>query len=83
MIRNGTAVRLPTLALRSLNELVYEDVMQSWSIVDWLWRTRKLKDFIAASKEKRQIEPTCEAALGKSAGAADHAWQAWALGDAR
>ena len=78
MIRDGKNVDLGVLSRRGLNELSFDDVMQCWSIVDWLAKTGKLPTFLVASKEKKDLDPTCTAALGMSLAGTEQAWLAWA-----
>ena len=78
MIRDGKQVDLGVLGRRSLNELSFDDVVQSWSVVTWLAKTGKLPAFLLASKEKKNLDETCSAALDMPLAAAEAAWTAWA-----
>ncbi len=78
MIREKRNTDLGVLARRALNEISYDDVIQSWSFTDWLAQTGKLPAFLAASKEKRDLDATCREALGMPAAGAEQAWIEWA-----
>jgi hypothetical protein len=69
---------LVVLARLSLNELVLDDVVQSWSVVDWLHRSGRLPAFVLASKEHRELPATCRAALGWEPSETDARWRAHA-----
>lgn len=73
---------LGVLAKLSLNELVLDDVIQSWSVVDWLHRDRKLPAFVTAYKDRREFAATCEAVLGAPPAGVDERWKA-SVGEAR
>jgi hypothetical protein len=69
----------PALAKLSLNEIVLVDVQQSWSLVDWLHQTAKLKDFVSEYKATRDLDAACRKVLGVPASAAHEQWRAWVL----
>lgn len=73
---------LAALAKLSLNELTLEDVIQSWSVVDWIVRERKLVAFTTAYKDDRDFAKACEAALGGPPASVEARWGAW-LRDAK
>ncbi len=79
MVERGTVKDLPVLAKLSLNELVYEDVQQSWSVVDWLSRTGRLRAFATAYKERRDLDAASKDVLGVAASSAHEAWRLWVL----
>jgi hypothetical protein len=65
------------LAKLSLNEIVLEDVQQSWSVVDWLDRHDKLVKFVLAYKEHRTIEGAFRHALDLDPVLAHQQWREW------
>jgi hypothetical protein len=70
---------LPALGKMSLNEIVFVDVQQSWSVVDWLWRTGKLRDFAETYKETRDLNAACVKRLDAPASGAHEAWRQWVM----
>ena len=70
---------LAVLARLSLNELVLEDVIQSWSVVDWIFRERKLATLVAHYKDQRDFAKTCELALGAPPAGVEERWKSWLL----
>jgi len=70
---------LASLGKMSLNEIVLVDVQQAWSVVDWLWRTGKLKDFVEAYKETRDLNAACTKVLEAPASGAHEAWRQWVM----
>jgi len=70
---------LVALGKMSLNEIVLVDVQQSWSVVDWLFRTGKLKDFVAAYKESRDLNAACSKTLDAPASGAHEVWRQWVM----
>ena len=80
LVDSEKARDLRVLSRLSLNEIVLEDVIQSWGVVDWLVRERKIRAFVLAYKEKRELDPTCEASLGAPAAGVEQRWRAWVLG---
>lgn len=70
---------LAALGKMSLNEIVLVDVQQSWSVVDWLHQTAKLKDFVTEYKTTRDLDAACRTVLGVPASAAHEQWRAWVL----
>ena len=70
---------LSVLARLSLNELALEDVMQSWSVVDWLFRNRKLATLTAHYKDQREFAKTCELALEAPPAGVEERWKSWVL----
>jgi hypothetical protein len=70
---------LGVLGKMPLNELVLVDVQQSWSVVDWLWRTGKLKDFVEAYKESRDLNAACTKILEAPASGAHEVWRQWVM----
>jgi len=67
------------LGRMSLNELVLEDVIQSWSVVDWIESQKRLRSFTLAYKAEREIGLACEKGLGMDVAAAHQAWRRWVL----
>jgi hypothetical protein len=65
---------LATLAKLSLNELTFDDVVQSWSVVDWILREGRLPAFTIAYKDHRDFAKTCEAALGSAPAGVEVRW---------
>jgi hypothetical protein len=65
------------LARMSLNEIILEDVQQSWSVVDWLDRQGKLVKFVAAYKEYRTLEGAFRHALDTDPVLAHQTWREW------
>jgi hypothetical protein len=78
LVESGKARDLRVLARLPLNELVLEDVIQSWSFVDWLVRERRFPSFVGAYKEKREFDAACEAALGAPPAGVEQRWRTWA-----
>lgn len=74
----GDARDLGVLGNLSLNELVADDVIQSWSFVDWLRHTDRLREFTIAYKEHRTLPETCEAVLEAPIAKVEADWSAWA-----
>ncbi len=70
---------LEQLGRLTLNEIVLEDVQQSWSFVDWLHRTERLVRFTAAYKEGRTLEAACRTVFEKEPAGVHEAWRAWVL----
>lgn len=70
---------LARLGKMSLNEIVLIDVQQSWSVVDWLHHTARLKQFVADLKDARDLDAACRTALGMPVAAAHDAWRGWVL----
>jgi hypothetical protein len=70
---------LPVLGKMPLNDLVFEDVQQSWSVVDWLGRTGRLREFVSAYKDKRDLDAACRAVLGVPTTAVHEQWRQWVL----
>jgi hypothetical protein len=79
MVAGRSEKDLAMLGKMSLNELVLEDVQQSWSVVDWLNQQGKLKDFVVAYKDKRDLSAAFQAVIGVPTSAAHEAWRAWVL----
>lgn len=79
LVAGRQARDLRVLAGLALNELKFEDVIQSWSIVDWMARSGKLPAFTLAYKEKREFSAACEAALGGPPADVEQRWQAAVL----
>ena len=77
LCRSRNEKDLARLGKMSLNEIVLVDVQQSWSVVDWLHRTARLRDFAAALKETRDLDAACRSTLGLPSAAAHDAWRAW------
>ncbi|NNL65734.1 MAG: hypothetical protein HKP30_05790 [Myxococcales bacterium] len=67
------------LAKLSLNEIVLEDVQQSWSVVDWLDRQGKLVKFVLAYKEHRTLDAAFRHALDTDPLLAYQTWREWVL----
>jgi hypothetical protein len=67
------------LGKMSLNELVLEDVQQSWSLVDWLHQTARLKQFVTEYKMTRDLDGACRTVFGVPTSAAHEQWRAWVL----
>ena len=65
------------LAKLSLNEIIFEDVQQSWSIVEWLERQNKLVPFVLAYKEHRTLERAFRHALDTDPVLAHQTWREW------
>ncbi len=70
---------LAVLARRSLNELVFEDVVQSWSLVDWMQREGVLRPFTLAYKRHRKLDKALEEVLETSVPGAHAQWRKWVL----
>lgn len=83
LVRTRKARDISALARLSLNEITHDDVVVSWSFVQWLHRERKLAEFLVASKEKRDLEPACDRTFGKPSPEVERMWHAWLLSDAR
>ena len=77
-LESGDARDLGVLGNLSLNELVADDVIQSWSFVDWLRHTDRLREFTIAYKEHRTLPKTCEAVFEVPIGKVEADWAAWA-----
>jgi hypothetical protein len=77
MVRRRNEKDFAVLGRLSLNELVFADVQQGWSIVDWLHRTSRLKAFVASYKQTRDLDAACREALGAPVAAAHDAWRQW------
>jgi hypothetical protein len=72
---------LRVLAKAPLNELVLEDVIHAWGVVDWLARDRRLASFVRSYKEKRDFDAVCEAALGAPPAGVEERWREAVLKD--
>ncbi len=70
---------LGVLGNLSLNQLEHHEVQESWSVVDWLHRTGKLKAFVLAYKKGRTLSAATEDALKMSPDAAHEAWRKYVL----
>jgi hypothetical protein len=70
---------LGVLAKMALNEIVLVDVQQSWSVVDWLSRTGKLKDFVEAYKESRDLDAACRKCVDAPTSGAHEVWRQWVM----
>jgi hypothetical protein len=68
---------LARLGKMVLNELTLPEVQQSWSIVDWLHQTARLKEFVTAYKDTRDLDAACRQALGVPTAAAHDQWRSW------
>lgn len=68
---------LARLGKMSLNELTLPEVQQSWSVVDWLHQTARLKDFVAAYKDTRDLDAACRQVLAVPTAGAHDAWRSW------
>lgn len=68
---------LAALAKLSLNELTFDDVMQSWSVVDWIFRQKRLPQFVKAYKDEREFAAACEAAIGPPPAGVEERWRKW------
>ncbi len=79
MVRGNAERQLTLLGKRSLNEIVFEDVIQSWSVVDWLETEGVLKPFTLAYKEHRTLDKAFEEVLEISIPAAHDQWRKWVL----
>ncbi|MCE9638281.1 MAG: hypothetical protein K8T90_21480 [Planctomycetes bacterium] len=80
MVDGSSHRDLPVLAKLTLNELVLDDVIQSWSIVDWMLRDGKLPAFVTAYKKEREFAAACETALGGPPSAVEAKWRASVAG---
>lgn len=80
LLAGGKARDLRVLARLPLNELALEDVIQSWSVVDWLARERKLPAFVRAYKDRREFDAACTEALELPADGAEQRWRKAILG---
>ncbi|MCG3133938.1 MAG: hypothetical protein HMLKMBBP_01205 [Planctomycetes bacterium] len=83
LVRAKKARDMGAMARLSLNEITHDDVVVAWSFVTWLHRERKLAAFLAASKAKRDLEPTCTEAFGVASPEVERRWHAWLLSDAK
>lgn len=77
MVRRRNERDFPVLGKLSLNELTFADVQQGWSVVDWLYRSARLRAFVASYKETRDLDAACREALGFTVAAAHDAWRQW------
>ncbi len=68
---------LARLGKMSLNELTLPEVQQSWSVVDWLHQTARLKDFVTAYKDTRDLDAACRQVLAVPTAGAHDAWRSW------
>ncbi len=79
LVKGRAEKDLVRLGKMPLNEIVLIDVQQSWSVVDWLHHTARLKDFGAALKDTRDLDAACRSALSVPVAAAHDAWRAYVL----
>lgn len=77
LVRSGDDKNLATLAKLSLNEILFADVQQSWSVVDWLDRKGELKRFVIAYKNARTIDGAFRDAMDMEVEQAYQEWRAW------
>jgi hypothetical protein len=71
---------LKVLGRLSLNELHRDEVIQSWSVVDWISRKGKLKAFVKELKKNDQnLDKAFSTVLGYGVEAAHEKWRAWVL----
>lgn len=77
MVGTRSEKDLAVLGKLSLNELVLEDVMQSWSVIDWLYQTGKLREFATVYKEKRVLQSAFQQVLALPTAGAHEEWRAW------
>jgi hypothetical protein len=70
---------LGTLAKMALNELILIDVQQSWSLVDWLFATGKLKEFVGVYKDERELPETCRRVFQAVPAEVHERWRQWVL----
>jgi hypothetical protein len=70
---------LGVLGKMSLNEIVLVDVQQSWSVVDWMWRTGRLKDFVETYKETRDLNAACVKHFDAPTSGAHEIWRQWVM----
>ena len=68
---------LARLGKMSLNELTLPEVQQAWSVVDWLHQTARLKEFVTAYKETRDLDAACRQVLSVPTAGAHDAWRNW------
>jgi hypothetical protein len=80
MVHKRDEKEFGSLAKLSLNELNFPDVQQSWSLVDWLDRTGRLKEFVSTYKEERDLPAACTKVLNVPVSTAHEQWRAWVLG---
>lgn len=80
MVEASSHRDLALLAKLTLNELVLDDVIQSWSVVDWMLREGKLPAFVAAYKKEREFAAACETALSGPPSAVEAKWRAAVVG---
>jgi hypothetical protein len=77
IVRSGDDKDFAMLAKLSLNEIVFADVQQSWSVVDWLDRKGKLKRFVIAYKNGRTIDAAFTDGLDLDPTLAHQQWRDW------
>lgn len=79
MVKGREERDLGVLGRRSLNELVFEDVLQSWSVVDWLKKNGVLRSFTLAYKRERDLDKAFDDVLEVPVAGAHEMWRAWVL----
>jgi hypothetical protein len=71
---------LGVLAKLPLNDLNRDEVIQSWSVVDWIDAKGKLKPFVLAYKRTNDLQTALEEVLGCGIDEAHERWRRWAAG---
>lgn len=79
MVSGRNEKELAVLGKMSLNELVLDDVQQSWSVVDWLYQQGKLREFGVAYKDKRDLNGALQQVLVLPTAGAHEAWRTWVM----
>jgi hypothetical protein len=77
MVARRDETDLVRLGKMSLNELTLPEVQQAWSVVDWLHHTARLKDFVSAYKDTRDLDAACRQVLAVPTAGAHDAWRSW------
>lgn len=72
---------LKVLGRLGLNELNRDEVIQSWSVVDWIAGRRKLKAFVEALKDDQDLDAALKATLDMDTATAHEKWREWVLAD--
>jgi hypothetical protein len=72
---------LKVLGRLGLNELNRDEVIQAWSVVDWLASRRKLKAFVEALKDDQDLDAALKSTLELDTAAAHEKWREWVLAD--
>ena len=80
LVKKRDERELAVLGRLSLNELARDEVIQSWAVVEWIYRKGKLKEFVKTLKGNGQdLDKALTDVMGFGTAAAHEKWRAWVL----